>query len=528
MSGDLPMIMIGILAGALAVATGWAFWVMAQRRELGRACDALTQDRDRLSQDLTDADRQVDALRAENADLGKQIAVVQETHKNVQAQFDKAQQQLRETFNALASDALVRNSKQFLQLAAERLKSERTEGNKQLDAAKQRIEAMVKPIDEKLSRYDQAMKAVEQSRRQAYGSLSKQVEMLVADQKLLRRETASLAQALRKPQVRGRWGQVQLRRVAELAGMVPYCDFEEEHVVRGDQGTLRPDMIVRLPNGRTIVVDAKTPLDAYLDALESQEDEARDACMQKHAQQLAAKVKDLSAKRYQDQFERSPDFVVLFIPGDVFLFAAQEKMPRLSEAAMQDGVVIATPSTLVSLLKAVALGWREQQMADHARQISQLGRELHKRIAKAAEHLSGLGSALGKTVTKYNQFVGSFETRVAPTARKLEQLGAQSGEETSPQSPPTVDHHPRPVTLTATETPRTEPTERLGHALILPRSLGGETTPCLWTSIERTRRSLARIHWLTARLTVPAIKRMIYCLTLGAGRPAHCLDAGPL
>ena len=430
------------LSLGLIVAAGACAWLLAERRALRATRNELQAQRDGLRDDLANAEAQIESYRGEIrdqerqiADVKQQLAVAEQTHKNVREQFDQAQQALTDTFQALAGKTLKQATDQFLQLAKTRLDGQQKDATAQLEQRKHAIQALVNPIRETLAKHDQSLGAIEQARKQAYGSLSKQIELMAADQRRLRTETANLVQALRKPNVRGRWGQTQLRRVAELAGMIPHCDFIEEHHVQAEGRALRPDLVVNLPSGRAIVVDAKTPLEAFLDSLESVEDDQRMHNLKRHADQLAVKVKDLASKRYHAQFERSPDFVVLFLPGESFLYAALDQRPDLSESAMEQGVVIATPNTLISLLKVVALGWREQQIAENARRVSELGRELHERLGKCVQHLHDLGSAMETAARKYNALIGSFEARVLPSARKFEELGSRSGR----ALPPSLD-----------------------------------------------------------------------------------------
>jgi DNA recombination protein RmuC len=251
--------------------------------------------------------------------------------------------------------------------------------------------------------------------------------------------------------VRGRWGEIQLRRVAELAGMIENCDFTEQTSVRTSDGTLRPDMIVNLPSNRTIVIDAKTPLDAFISAVESQDDGQRSEHFERHANQMESKVRELSAKQYSAQFSQSPDFVVLFIPGESFLQAAVQLRPRMIEDAMEKNVIIATPSTLIALLKAVAMGWREQRLAENAQKISELGRELHSRLGTAFSHVGNLGKAVGSTVSHFNKLVGSLETSVLPQARRFLELGADSPKELPAQLEP-VETLPREVASSESDT----------------------------------------------------------------------------
>jgi DNA recombination protein RmuC len=391
-------------------------------------CGSLRSERDRLQADLAAARSANDALQTENHRLGTEIAVVHEAQGQIEKRVAQVQAQSREAFAALAGDALRQSTEQFLQLAQQKLKSEHAESDKQLELRKKEIEGLVAPIQEQLTRYQQSLAAIETARGEAYTALRTQLTLFAADQQRLRAETGNLVQALHRPDVRGRWGEMQLKRVAELAGMSDHCrcDFALQQTQTSDSGALRPDMTVFLPGGRTIIVDAKTPIDAYLSSLDAPEGEARRKLLEQHADQVEAKVRDLSGKQYWAHQQRSPEFVVLFIPGESFLYAAVSVRPDLIERAMEKQVIIATPSTLIALLKTVAQGWREQQIAENAQRISELGRELHERLATAVEHVQKLGAALGKAVDHYNTFVGSFESRVVASARKFEEMGAKS------------------------------------------------------------------------------------------------------
>lgn len=436
MTEALIIVSIGLAGSGLLCVWLWA-------RQAG-----LRAERDRLAGDLATVAAQKDALTAELGDLKTQIAVAANTNEQLQKTYQTLQQQIQQqaenTFKALAGDALKQSGEQFLQLAAAKLKTDQVEAEKQLALRKKEIESLVSPIRETLDKYNLSLQGIEKGRIDAYSTLRAQVGQMVTDQQRLQKETGNLVKALHRSDVRGRWGEVQLRRVAELAGMIPNCDFFEQQTQQGDGGALRPDLIVRLPSNRTIVVDAKTPIDAFLNSLDCESEEQRQALMEKHALQIESKVRDLSGKRYWDQFDRAPDFVVLFIPGESFLSAALQVRPELIEKAMERNVVIATPSTLIALLKAVALGWREQQMAEGAQQISDLGRELHDRLCVAMEHVQTLGRSLESAVKNYNQFVNSLESRVVVTARKFEELGAKSAK-SLPADLPTVDVMPRQV-----------------------------------------------------------------------------------
>jgi len=389
-------------------------------------CALLWRSRAALGQALVDAREASEALAQANRQMETDIAVAHQSQSGIEKQFEQARSQLQDAFKALSADALHKANQQFLQMAEQKFKGEQKDAASQLEQRKLAIESLIKPIAEKLEKTNKAIEAVEHSRKEAYGGLKQQLLSMVQDQKQLRDETANLVKALRRPEVRGQWGEMQLRRVAELAGMAAHCDFSEQTSVEG--GALRPDMVVTLPGGREIVVDAKTPITAFIDAAESTDDDARDTNLSRHVKHIEDKVIELSSKRYQDHFHTA-DFVVLFIPGESFLYAAAARKPELIENAMNRNVVIATPTTLISLLKVVALGWREEQLADNAKKIKDLGQELHKRVATLAKHMDNLGRAVGKTVEHYNKFVGSFETQVMSQTRKFQELGADSPKE---------------------------------------------------------------------------------------------------
>ena len=338
--------------------------------------------------------------------------------------FEELQAKTKDTFESLANQSLKKSSEQFLQLAQKSFEGEHKEANAELEKRKVAIENIVKPIKENLEKYNNSMNELEKSRKESYGELNATIKGMVQDQKNLRHETAKLVSALKRPEVRGRWGEMQLRRVAEMAGMIAHCDFEEQVTV--NSGTQRPDMIVRLPANREIVVDAKTPIDAYISALESDNDNQRIEFLHKHTQNIQKQVNDLASKRYIDQFDRTPDFTILFIPGESFLQPAVQEKPTLLEEAINKGIIIATPSTLIALLKAIAMGWREEAIAENARKISDVGQELHKRIVTCTGHLERLGKSISNTVSHFNKFVGSFESQVMVQARRFEELEAAS------------------------------------------------------------------------------------------------------
>jgi DNA recombination protein RmuC len=342
---------------------------------------------------------------------------------------------LRVGFDSVAGDALRDNSQVFLQLARQVLGQQQETAANSLAEREKAVAALMTPLREALTRTHEQIARIEKDRAESFGALRNSIENVALGQQALQRETRSLVTALRRPEVRGQWGEMTLRRLAELAGMVEHCDFAEQVVVQGEEGTLRPDMIVSMPDGRQLVVDVKTPLDAYLSAVEATNDEDRAAAVRRHAQAVAERVRQLASKAYWSQFKNSPDFVVLFIPGDQFLAAAVGEIPTLLEDSIRQHVIIATPTSFIALLKAVAYGWRQNALADNAARIQELAEDLYKRLATFGDHLGRIGKSLGQSVDAYNSAVGSLERQVLPGARKFTELGLRPGREIEEISP---------------------------------------------------------------------------------------------
>ena len=397
----MSTLVIFIVAGA-ALATGAVLGVLFTQLRAVRRIEALRIE-------LAAAQVRLESSALQDADRVRLL--------------EQSEMRLRSAFDSLAGETLRTNSELFLRLAREALGRDQVVAQGALKERELAIAQLVEPLRAALERTEAQVQALERERRDAFATLRTQIETLAGGQAQLHRETRNLVTALRRPEVRGRWGELTLRRLVELAGLSEHCDFTEQLQVVGEEGALRPDLVVHMPDARDLVIDAKTPLDAYLASLDAPTDEERQLALRRHAQQVETRVRELAAKSYWTQFERSPEFAVLFLPGDQFLSAALAERPELLEIALGQSVIIATPSTLIALLKAVAYGWRQSAVAHNAALIRDLGQELYRRLGAFNGHLGRMGQRLGAAVEAYNAAVGSLERQVLPQARRFRELG---------------------------------------------------------------------------------------------------------
>ncbi|GAA1396997.1 hypothetical protein GCM10009613_48990 [Pseudonocardia kongjuensis] len=458
---DVTSLLAGSLFGAaIACAVTWLLAAARFRAEAAEAARAaantaattradaagLRAERTGLLERIEELHESLDeatvrARRAESEAAGATAALHAEREARVQAEAG-----LKDSFAALSQDALARNNEAFVTLAERRIKeataelSARAQGEE--TARAKAVEQLLDPVSAALCRVEGQLRSVEKERESAYAGLREQVRAMAASSEKLGTETKALVNALRAPQVRGRWGEMQLQRVAEMAGMVEHCDFSTQVSADGEDGGVRPDMIVRLAGGKQVVVDAKVPFAAYLEAVETGDPQVHAQKLAAHARQLRAHVDQLAGKAYWEAFEPTPEFVVLFVPGDPFLEAALRSDPGLLEHAFGRNVVLATPTTLVALLRTVAYGWRQEALARNAAQVHRLGRELHGRLATMGTHVARLGRSLDSVVESYNRTVSSLEARVLVSARKFTELQVS---DTELDEPGTVDRTPRAV-----------------------------------------------------------------------------------
>lgn len=437
----IGFVILGLVVG------GIIGWLIASSK--AKSAEAVnTELRKQVQQKENEVNQTRKELDSERQSRVEAMTRLEESQKNLEEQktlLEVMKKEMTDTFNALSKAALESSNESFLTLASERLGKIVEETKGRLGEHQTAMDGMIKPLSDALKRYEEQIKAMEDSRHKAYGSLEEQLRTLSLTHETLQKETSNLVSALRKPQVRGRWGEMQLRRVAELSGMSMHCDFTEQQSVDTEKGKIKPDMVVHLPMDREIVVDSKVSLEACLDAASAQTEEERKAKMEKHAQQVRAHMNRLASKEYWSQFSKSPEFVVLFIPGESFLSSAIEVDNTIIEDGIEKRVIIATPTTFIALLRAIAYGWRQEQLTKNAQAISELGRQLYERMNTLAQHLENVGSALDKAIGAYNKAVGSMESRVLPSVRKFKELGVTGAEEIPALEQ--IDHAPRNLSL---------------------------------------------------------------------------------
>jgi len=438
---SIAFIIFGAVIGCLVS------WLLARSRS-----QVLDVRLAAVQNDLNLARAETQKLAALNAELNTKRATLETTLEYVRQAndekielLDRATTDLREAFQALSADALKSNNQAFLELARTSLERFQSEAKGDLKLRQEAVANLVAPIGESLRKVENQIQQIEKDRSEAYGDLTAQVRSLIGTQEKLQAETGNLVKALRTPTVRGRWGEIQLRRVVEIAGMLSYCDFSEQETISTSNGRLRPDLVIKLPGGKNVVVDAKTPLLAYLDAIDSTDDALRLAKLRQHAQQVRTHLTQLSSKGYWEQFEASPEFVVMFLPGETFFSAALEQDPTLIEYGVTQRVIPASPTTLIALLKAIAFGWNQEKLARNAKEISSLGKELHDRLRTLGKHFEAVGRGLDRAVESYNMAVGSLETRVMVSARKFAELGSPVIDELPPMT--VIDTTTRNLTL---------------------------------------------------------------------------------
>lgn len=406
--------------------------------ELQEQLVAQQQVTESARRDLVEADKRT-LLNA------TQLQSAQQRLTEQQRMLDDAQAKLKDAFAAVSQEALAKNNEAFLNLARQRFETLSTAASGSLDQKKAEIDGLLKPMQELLNSYQSRLAEIEKSRTESYSMLREQLGSLVEAQRTLHTQTTQLVSALRRPNTRGQWGEITLRRLVELAGMSSHCDYCEQASVDTEDGRQRPDMIVSLPNARQIIIDCKATLDAFLDASTAADEDNRKLCLKRHAEQVRSRARDLSAKSYWSQFKQSPEFVVMFLPGEAFLYAAVEQDGTLIEDSLKNRVIIATPTTLIALLKAVEYGWRQEQVTQNAEEIRKYGKDLYDRITVLAGHFVRLGSSLDSAVDNYNKTLGSLETRVLVTARKISELGARSDKDLTEVQP--IDGKPRALTI---------------------------------------------------------------------------------
>ncbi len=435
----MPESLLGVVGVVLGLVVGVGVGILVGRA-LSNAPRVAAETRlEEASRHLADQAQRREDLAAQLSAAQQDLARLEEANRSLAEQrklLEDARTQLGDAFKALSSEALRTSNEQFLALARENLEKVVTDAKGDFGKRQEAIDGLIRPLQESLRRYEEQVAALEQKREKAYGSLEQQLTGVASTQQQLQTETRNLVSALRRPEVRGRWGEITLQRVVEMAGLAEHCDFDQQSTVSTESGALRPDLTVHLPNERTIVVDVKAPVDAYIDAVEAADEATRTAALQRHARHVRDHVQKLSLKAYWDQFPRAPDFVVLFLPGESFFSAALEQDRELIEAAIRSRVLLASPTTLIAVLRSVALTWHQEQIIENAEEIARVSREFCERVTTFAGHLGRIRDGLERASKAYNDAAGSWQSRVLPSGRRVAELGGAGRDGDAVELPP--------------------------------------------------------------------------------------------